>query len=355
MSESLEAQVDKWLSETETPADTTTTEPTTETPANEPSPTDPAPEGQTPVDGKAPAQPKDPAGEPAKPGSGEKPATDKNAQQRPSKHQPGDLVDPRTGEVIAKAGAERRHFETAQRATRELGNVRQQLERTSTELNAFRQAAQLPTQLGLSPDETAQGLQLVASWKQNPVGVVKYLVEQAQAMGHNIEGLTGAADMGAIRTMIERELMPFRQQAQMGQAQQEAHTAAQAQIQDLIGAYGQEALVNSDALSKLIDAGAAAGQAMTLEQAYSRFSNWCYKNGLDPHQPIDPQIEARSQAPQAPAPTATNGGMPPRPNGRAGSAMQPMTAQRDVSAGMTGMERNADIVRAAMRDAGLNT
>lgn len=341
----IDAMVDSWLSEgggesstpdTGTPDTGTPDAPTT--PDAQATPTTQPPAGDT-------GQPQGDAGKPADPKTGQQPP----AQQEP-KAGPGDLVD-REGRVIAKAGAERRHYEAAQRLTGEVQTMRGRMATMEAELNAYRQAAQMPQQLGLSVDDQATGLQLVASWKTNPVGVIEYLVEQAKAMGHNLDTLGGKTDVGAIKAMIASELAPFREQAQSVQQRQEAQTAAEQQVSSLVAEYGEQALVNGDALSKLIDAAQQAGKPLTLEQTYLRFSNWCLQNGYDPHQPIDPQIAARRGQPAPQAPANPQQRMPPRPNGRAVAAptgVEPV----DPGAGMTGSETMRDIVRASLREAG---
>jgi hypothetical protein len=299
-------------------------------------------EGEQPKPSEADAQ------TPGQDGAASKPADSQQREaQQPTKAGPGDLVDGQ-GRLVAKAGAERRHYEAAQRATREVNTVKQTLQRMETELKAYKEASSMSTQLGLSPDETATGLQLVNSWKQNPVGVIQYLIEQAKAAGHNLPELGGATDYGAIKNMIAQELAPFRQQAQQQSQLTEAQTAAKGQVDALISEYGEHALTNSDALAKLIDASGQAGRPLNLEQAYLRFSNWCLTNGYDPSSPIDPQIAARQQ----PQP-ATEPRMPPRPNGRATASpvgVQPL----DPTAGTTGQETMRDLVRASMREQGFN-
>lgn len=342
----VEAAVDKWLADTgssdATPADNDTPnegddQGGTETVEGaEDQATQPAkPDGKQAVDPAAPAKSTDGKERPAQQAQGPK---------------PGDLVV--NGQVVAKAGAERRHYEAAQRATREVQTARSELQRVQTELNAFREAASMPRELGLSPDESTVGLQLAASWKANPVGVIQYLVEQAKAQGHNLEGIGGITDVGAIKRMLEAELAPFRQQAQSVQQSTEAQTAAKAQLDDFVSAYGQEALTNSEALSKLIDAAANSGQHFNLEQAYSRFAHWCQQNGYDPHQPIDPQIAARSQPAAQQSQPATRQSAP-RPSGRAVAAPTGV-APIDTAAGVTGGESTRDLVRMSMREQGFN-
>lgn len=333
----VDAMVDSWLAE--------------DVPANTDTPQQEASEGEDTVAGSedtnastAPQgeQQDKPADKPAA-SAGDKERADKP----PQKSAPGDLVD-REGRVIARAGAERRHYEAATKFRGQLEQTNAQLQKVQTELDAFRTAAQLPTQLGLGPDEAATGLQLMASWKQNPVSVIEYLVEQAKAAGHNLDTLGGTTDVGAIKQMIAQELAPFTQQHQQQRAMQEQNTAAQQQVQSLINEYGESALVNSGALSKLIDASIDRGRPLSLEQAYLRFNAWCYQQGFDPQQPIDPQIAARGQ--QQPA-NQQRQATPPRPNGRAApNGVIPM----DTAASITGSEGTRDLVRAAMRDAGFN-
>lgn len=334
----VDALVDSWLA-TDKPADT---EQQTEGGEGEDTVA-----GSQEADAATPPTPE----QPAKPDQPTAPTSDKERADKPApKSAPGDLVD-REGRVIARAGAERRHYEAATRFRGQLETTTQQLQKVQTELEAFRTAAQLPTQLGLGPDEAATGLQLMASWKQNPVSVIEYLVEQAKAAGHNLATLGGATDVGAIKQMIAQELAPFTQQHQQQRAMQEQTTAAQQQVQGLLNEYGESALVNSDALSKLIDASIERGRPLNLEQAYLRFNAWCYQQGFDPQQPIDPQIASRGQQSQQTQQPA-NGQRPlPRPNGRAApNGVVPM----DTAASITGAEGTRDLVRAAMRDAGFN-
>jgi hypothetical protein len=333
----IESMVDGWLaegndstpgSEQEQTADGTGTPETNE--------------GAAPKPAEANADPQQPTGATPKPSDN----TQRQAEPTP-KAGPGDLVDGQ-GRVLARAGAERRHYEAAQRASREVQTVRNQLTQVEQQLNAYKEAATMPTQLGLTPDETATGLQLVASWKQNPASVIQYLIEQAKAAGHNLPELGSATDYGAIKNMIAQQLEPFRQQAQQAQQVTEAQTAARSQVDALIGEYGETALTNSEALAKLIDASSQMGKPLNLEQAYLRFSNWCLQNGFDPAAPIDPQIAARRQTTPA-----TEQRMPPRPNGRATASpvgVQPL----DPTAGTTGSESMRDLVRASMREQGFN-
>lgn len=335
----VDAMVDKWLSDdSDTGTDTATTEGTPDAGTPDAEPTEGTP--QQPAEANAATD--QPTSEPAKPGSDKEPSG-----QQVQKSGPGDLVD-RDGKVVARAGAERRHYEAATKFKTQLEQVNGQLDRTRGELEAFRTAAQLPTQLGLNPEESTTGLQLIASWKTNPVGVIQYLVEQAKAAGHNLETLGGATDIGAIKQMIAQELQPIRQQAQSEQRVQEAQTAAQQQVQALVSEYGEQALNNGDALSKLINASIEQGRPLNLEQAYLRFNNWCYQNGFDPANPIDPQIAARRTPPPA-----TQQSQPPRPNGRAVAAPNGVVPM-DHAAGITGNENTRDLVRAAMREQGFN-
>lgn len=333
----VDAMVDSWLAE-DAPA-------STDTPQQEASEGEDTVAGSEDTNASTPPQGEQqdkPADKPAA-SAGDKERADKP----PQKSAPGDLVD-REGRVIARAGAERRHYEAATKFRGQLEQTNAQLQKVQTELDAFRTAAQLPTQLGLGPDEAATGLQLMASWKQNPVSVIEYLVEQAKAAGHNLDTLGGTTDVGAIKQMIAQELAPFTQQHQQQRAMQEQNTAAQQQVQSLINEYGESALVNSGALSKLIDASIDRGRPLSLEQAYLRFNAWCYQQGFDPQQPIDPQIAARGQ--QQPA-NQQRQATPPRPNGRAApNGVIPM----DTAASITGAEGTRDLVRAAMRDAGFN-
>lgn len=280
----------------------------------------------------------------SQPGSDKKRPTDPNARQQ------GDIVDPRTGQVI-RAGGERRQYEYRMRAESSLRNTQAQLQRVQTELEAFRQAAQAPGQYKLSPDETVQGIQLMAAWKQNPVETVKYLLEQAKALGHNIEGITGGVtDMGAIKRMIEEATAPLRSQQEREQSEHQARAAAQTEMDTFISHYGREGIdANGNVLADVMNRAAESGRPITLEVAWNRFETWCLRNQLDPYQPINPQMAARQSGNNGQG----NPASPGRPQGRPASAMQPHTAARDPVNASTGNERNADIVRNALRESGI--
>lgn len=268
-----------------------------------------------------------------------------NAQQRGGQ---GDIIDPHTGAVIARAGSERRLYEARMRAERDAATVRGQLASAQAELVTFREASQLPAQLKLTPDETVLGLQMMAAWKNNPVETVKYLIEQAKANGHNIDALAGpGTDMGAIRTMIHEAVSPLRQRHEQEQQLTEAQRHAETELNNFTQQYGREALdANGAILADLLNKSREAGQPLTLENAYVRFENWCLRNRLDPMQPIRAQMAARDGQDAAPPQQRAA-----RPNGR-GASMQTPAVNHDPNAATTGNERTRDLVREAMRENG---
>ena len=136
----------------------------------------------------------------------------------------GDLIDPSTGAVIAKAGNERRYFEQWRKDNNTLRNTQRELETANAHLSALREAAQLPTKLGLEPAEVDVAMKFMAHWKQDPVGAAKQLLTEVRALGHNIEDLGQGIDMAAMQRMIDAKLAPLTSERQ--QQQQEAATRA---------------------------------------------------------------------------------------------------------------------------------
>lgn len=232
----------------------------------------------------------------------------------------GNLVDPRDGTIIARAGSERRLFEK---------NMRMQSEITTrdtriTDLN--RQIADvnflngIPKQYGLSTEDVQRALALSAVFKQNPIEAAKSVLEMVLAQGHNITDILGdkaenAIEMRAVQQMLDQRLAPLTERQKAEREATEARTRAEDGLNKFIAdhEYSDVHLVELDRLM-------GSNPDLTPERAYYELRLFSERNGLDFSQPLGPQIARQSQGNRG----ARNGNRnePPRtqtrsmPNGR---------------------------------------
>lgn len=312
---------------------TTTESPVTEPQAatqagSEPTGTDAKPSGTTNADGK----PTEPAGQ-EKP----KPATN-----------PQDVIDPRTGEVIAAAGKERRWYDESRRAKGEVQEVRQKLTLVETELNAFKQAAILPQQLGLQPGEVASAMQFMAHFKSNPVEAAKKVLAEVQAAGYTIPEL-GGTDVAAIKQMIAETIKPFAQDREQS-AQQ---TQISREVEQEYNALVEQApwiVAQDDDLAKIM----AKDTSLSLREAALKLENFALREGYDLNRSVEAQYFERQQQPAQVQPTLPA----PRVNRAAAPAQTNATTQTTPvvtrSTSVTSNHSTRDIIRETMREAGFN-
>lgn len=145
----------------------------------------------------------------------------------------GNLIDPKTGRVVAPAGPARRFYEslisTRVKARKLEGEVISQrrlmmqagnaIKDLKTKLEAKEAESNLPKSLGLSPDEHAEALQVFAKFK-NPataLDAIKYVLTKAIQRGIDIKTLGVPANTGLdigvltkdIVSQIEGKLQPL--------------------------------------------------------------------------------------------------------------------------------------------------
>ena len=277
---------------------------------------------------------------------GQDPQGQQQQQRRLPANNNGDLIDPNTGTVVARAGNERRFYEAARTAQQNVQRVAGELERVTTELNAFREAASVPRELGLNPQEVTNAMQWFAHWKQNPVEAATRVLTELRAMGYEVEGLGGQVDMAALRRMVQEAVSPFQQDREAAQREQEVSQRVDAELNALYTAMpwarGQQ-----QEMMNLLD----ADPTLTLREAALHLQAYALQHGYDLSKPLRPQVLA-----------AQNGGggqqqQPQRPNNARLPAPSttgdvPLTTRRVTSAGHE--RSNRDIVKEAMREAGLN-
>lgn len=249
----------------------------------------------------------------------------------------GDLVHPQTGEVIAKAGRERFLFQRMRDEHLRAENTTRELEAVRREIEAYKQASTLHTQLGLAPNDVTNALQFMAHWKRDPAGAAKEVLTAIRAMGHNVDDLGSHVDMGAIKQLVSESIQPFVEDRQARTRELEVEQAAQREIDEVYARYAWAADRSAE-LKLILD----NDPTLTLREAALQLAEYAVANGLDLRQPIAPQVQAR----QAGTQRQNNARVPTRTSS---TSVQP---RRNVPASENMNSR--DIVRQALLDAGIN-
>lgn len=270
----------------------------------------------------------------------------------------------RDGTVVAESGKERREFieqRKEERATRQLALARQELETLRKQVDDSRVLNDMPKQLGLETNEVQAGLQIMSQFKQDPMAVAKWALQETLSMGYNLSQIVGegqdSVEMRAIRKMIDDRVGPVVDQQRTTAQEQEARQAAMREYNTFMAQH-EHADVHEDALAQLLE----RDSSLTPSSAYWRLREFATRQGLDFAQPLGPQLREKMQqgrqqqapAQQAPAsaPPSTPAQQPvtaPMPNGAS-----PLTPQQ--SAEPTYADPNDDwesIIAASMRSAGM--
>jgi hypothetical protein len=271
--------------------------------------------------------------------------SEQQGQRRLPANNRGDLVDPNTGVVVARAGNERRFFETARAAQAQLNNTARELDGVQRELNAFREAASLPRELALQPAEVTNALQWFAHWKQNPVEAAQKVLTELRTMGYEVEGMGGAVDMGAIKRLVQEAVSPFKQDRDA--ATREAQIAAEVD-QELNTFYDALpwARNQQQELQNLLQ----ADPTLTLREAALSLRAYAAENRLDLSKPLRDQVLAARNGEQQKQSQRVNAARTSAPTLTGDNGMTTRRANTSASH----EQRNRDIVREAMREAGLN-
>lgn len=130
----------------------------------------------------------------------------KEEERAASANKGKDLVDAQ-GNVLAKAGQERRFFEQREVARQEAQHLRGQLSSLQNELTRvqgeLKTARDSVTNVqGVPPEQLGIAVNIFRDLQRDPVGTVKKLLAEVKANGHNVDGIGADVDTLAIQRMI---------------------------------------------------------------------------------------------------------------------------------------------------------
>lgn len=265
----------------------------------------------------------------------------------------GNVIIKATGEVIATAGAGRKAFE---RMLPLIGNATSEAEKYRGLYEAAEKSNVVAANLKLSPDEYSIGARIMAAYKSDPKKAIAFLISEAQNSGVDMSDLGvsgGGISVDTIRStvkdIIAESLKPFEfitADRQQQEQDREATLEATHATNDFLSTY-PDAEIHADAIAKIMNT--KPGE-IDIEKAYWILSAHAAKNGLDWTKPLAPQIQAKlGQTPNNTQP-ANTGRRLPELNGR---PHNDSVIERTPRV-MGGMSSSSDIVKEAMREAGMN-
>lgn len=265
-----------------------------------------------------------------------------------------DLVDPATGQVVARGGIERRIFEGAQRVNRENQQLTTRLQAAENNAAQHNDIVKLGTTLQLSHQDQQASLNLMSQFLKDPVAMLEKLVIEVKSKGYNIPflstGITPGMDTAAIQRMVDARMAPITQQQQATVQQQENQVQAKKTLDTFLDV-NPEGQHNLTVLAEMM----TAQPGLTIDNAFVRMMKWCHSNGLDYTKPLKLQVEARRSAQQpaaivAPIPAQPSVPVVPLPNGRQSQGAAPIN-------GAAKFDENSswsDILRHSMRETGFS-
>lgn len=241
---------------------------------------------------------------------------------------------------VVKAGAERRYYEQYHTERQRSADLQNQLKQMTESRDTHRQRLNEVQQTvqsiqGADPALVAVGVRMAKDLQRDPVGTLKVMLAEAVAAGYPIEGIGAGVDKMALERIVAQAALQNTQQPD--QSQQIDQEVAQ-EINQFYSSY-PDARIHDAVLGAVL----RDHPQLTLTEAYFELKQQFIAKGFDWSKPLAEQATARSadhnKSPQA-----------PMPNGRTATAME--AADKTIVAPANA--DSGDIVREAMREAGMN-
>lgn len=198
-----------------------------------------------------------------------------------------DLID-ENGNVLAKAGAERRFYEENQKLKREkehfnstiMPQIKQEYDTMVAKINAYNETFKSMQMGDLSTEDIQLGMELIRQWKQSPKDTINFLLTQAKSYGINIDE-NGKSDMAAINQMLDQKLQPFLQERELRDRQIQARQNAENIYNNFMSKY-PDAKNHVDEIAYLY----RKNPNQSLDAIYFQLQNYYLKNNYDFNTPL---------------------------------------------------------------------
>lgn len=214
--------------------------------------------------------------------------SEQSANRSKRTNNPQDLVDA-NGNVIAKAGAERRFYEENARLKQQkadfdnriLPQIKQNYNAMMAKVAAYEETYKAMQASDMTPEDVNLGIELVRQWRKSPEETLKFLLTQAKSYGINIEGHASAIDAAAISQMMDQKLQPFVQEREEAIRQQEVLANARKIHTEFYQRY-PDAKIHNKELAFLYKKNPNA----SLDAVYWQLRNHYAENGYDFNTPL---------------------------------------------------------------------
>lgn len=214
----------------------------------------------------------------------------------------GDIVDPRTGNVIAKHGTERRLWEKSNRLSAQLADYDARYKDLDKYVNSERTLAAEIKKNNFTPQEVQEYMNFAVAYKQNPLAALKEMVAHVASMGHNISEILGsdvgdAVDIKAINRLIEAKLAPLTDGYKATSEREQVEREYNTWLNNFIGEH-EHSDVHLQEIDRVIGAYKDRGRNITAKDAYYHLRETAARMGLDFSRPLGPQIEEKRASAQ---------------------------------------------------------
>lgn len=234
--------------------------------------------------------------------------TKKQSTKQRGNNNSQDLVDAE-GNIIAKAGAERRFYEENVKLKRDkeifntkvLPTLKENYNNMLAKVQAYDETFKALRADDLTPDDIQTGLELVRQWKKSPADTMKFLLTQAKSYGINIDGVNSGVDAAAINQMLDQKLQPFIQEREQREQERQIQEKAKRTYDDFISKY-PDAINHTDELAYLYK----KNPNMSLDAIYYQLRNHYAENGYDFNTPLAEILNSRKQKPNRASFNSTN-------------------------------------------------
>ena len=234
--------------------------------------------------------------------------TKKQSTKQRGNNNSQDLVDA-DGNIIAKAGAERRFYEENVKLKRDkeifntkvLPTLKENYNNMLAKVQAYDETFKALRADDLTPDDIQTGLELVRQWKKSPADTMKFLLTQAKSYGINIDGVNSGVDAAAINQMLDQKLQPFIQEREQREQERQIQVKAKRTYDDFMSKY-PDAINHTDELAYLYK----RNPNMSLDAIYYQLRNHYAENGYDFNTPLAEILNSRKQKPNRASFNSTN-------------------------------------------------
>jgi len=211
-----------------------------------------------------------------------------------------DLLD-KDGNIIAKAGAERRFYEENVRLKKDRDNfnqnilprIKQEYDEMANRINAYNETFKSLQMGDLSTEDINLGLELIRQWKKSPKDTINFLLTQAKSYG--IDDISdedkSKINMSAINQMLDQKLQPLLQQRENEQRQIQARMRAKNIYNNFISKY-PDAQNHVNELAYMFK---KSGGNEPLDAIYYRLKNYYLENGYDFNTPLAEILKQKQQ------------------------------------------------------------